>query len=424
MAWWPFGKKKPGDGPDEGRRPDVPLTDDPPGFDPGQAALVPQPSAETIGGMTMQVPPPPGAHLSPDPFAAPTSGEDHFSRTLEDPDASAQLAATPTNAADPFAQPTAGRDHFSRTMDDFPAKNLDGPPTTPEAPTVYAPGGGVDPFAPSTGLDPFAPIGTDEAHPGGSGVERTSAMPRPQQMTAPPAGEPPFAPDRNATSTEETAMPANSPPVSLSADKRRLGLALLAGGPITHERLLLELDRSGKSGSVLGKALVQSNFAREEELLALLVAKVRIPKINVKNTKIPLDTIRLLPADVARRTRTLPIEKIGEILVVVSPDIGDESALSAVRQATGCLISPIQCAPDGFDDILEGYYDRLGSSGLGAATPEAAPAPPAPAPVTADAPAAAGGSVLAALPADDGGEDSWDKVFVNAGPIPAEEVLL
>ena len=44
-------------------------------------------------------------------------------------------------------------------------------------------------------------------------------------------------------------MPANSPPVSLSADKRRLGLALLAGGPITHERLLLELDRSGKSGS-------------------------------------------------------------------------------------------------------------------------------------------------------------------------------
>lgn len=217
------------------------------------------------------------------------------------------------------------------------------------------------------------------------------------------------------------ANPMNAS-ASLSADKRRLGLALLAGGPITHERLLLELDRSGKSSSVLGKALLQSNFAREEELLAVLVARVRIPKINVKNTKIPLDTIRLLPADVARRTKTLPIEKIGDILVVVSPDIGDETALTAVRQATGCLISPIQCAPEGFDEILEGYYERLGSAPPASPSPDLGAPAAAPEQVAASAPSPAG--VVAALPADEGAEDSWDRVYSNMGPIPAEDALL
>jgi len=207
--------------------------------------------------------------------------------------------------------------------------------------------------------------------------------------------------------------------VALSPEKRRLGRALLAGGPITQERLLEELEKSGKSQSVLGKALLKSNFPREEEILAALVAQIRIPKINVRNTKIPLETIRIVPADIARRFQVLPIERIGDLLVVVSPGTGDEDALAAVRKATGCSVFPFQCDAEGFTDVLEGYYERVASSGVAAPVDHA---PPAPAPRPAPAPVSTG--PIAALPGDDNGMDAWDRQYAAAGPVYAEEAFL
>jgi hypothetical protein len=213
---------------------------------------------------------------------------------------------------------------------------------------------------------------------------------------------------------------------ALSPEKRRLGLALLAGGPITQERLTEELEKSGKGQSVLGKALLKSNFPREEEILAALVATIRIPKINVRNTKIPLETIKILPSDVAKRYHVLPIEKIGDILVVVSPGVPEEESLGAVRKATGCSVFPFQCDTEGFDEVLATYYDRLGSSGITPAIP-AGPepaAPPSPRPAQPQpAPVAAANGPLAALPANDG-SDEWERAYAQAGPVPAEEALL
>ncbi len=209
---------------------------------------------------------------------------------------------------------------------------------------------------------------------------------------------------------------------SLLPEKRRLGLALLAGGPLTQERVTAELEKSGKQGSVLGRALLASGFPTEEELLVALTARVRIPKINVRTTKIPLETIRLVPADVARRAKLIPIERVGDILIVVGPDMGDADALAEVRRATGCLVSPIQCAPEGFDEVLASYYERAGPSDAGAPSEavlgtmrfdrggiEAAPD--------------AGGVALVALPGGEGAwDDAWAAVFASDGPVPAEEL--
>ena len=58
----------------------------------------------------------------------------------------------------------------------------------------------------------------------------------------------------------------------------------------------------------------------------------------------------------------LPIEKIGDILVIVSPGVGEEEALASVRKATGCSVFPFQCDAEDFEKVLEGYYERLGAS--------------------------------------------------------------
>jgi hypothetical protein len=202
---------------------------------------------------------------------------------------------------------------------------------------------------------------------------------------------------------------------NLSPDKLKIGRALLAGGPISRDHLQRELERSGKQESVLGKALLQSGFPTEDELVSLLLQRLRIPKINASNTKIPLETVRLLPKDVAVRCRALPIDQIGRIMVVVTPDIGNDEALAEVRKATGSLVTPIQCAAEGFDGIVQDYYRRLAEAGL----------EPVQAVSTGSGAHATGtNGVVQAIPAGPDHEDTFWRLYQSAGPIPASEVRM
>lgn len=211
---------------------------------------------------------------------------------------------------------------------------------------------------------------------------------------------------------------------TISDQQRQLGRLLLAGGPITQERLTTELAQSGKDRSVLGQALLKSGFVTEEELLSVLLQRHRMPRINIKNTKIPLSTIRQLPEPVARQSRSLPIDRFGAVLVVVTPDVLAPEAVESIRKSTDCLVAVIQCGAEGFDEALDSYYRSLGpetaAADLGVAAPRAATGLAAPIPADES-------EVASAVPVGPGFVDvsrKFDLLYASAGPVPAEEVLL
>ncbi len=196
-------------------------------------------------------------------------------------------------------------------------------------------------------------------------------------------------------------------------DKLKIGKSLLAGGPVSYERLQQELEQSGKQVSHLGRALLQAGFPRESELLIPLLSRLKIPKIkNLKNTEIPLETIRLLPQEVALRCQILPVDQIGSILVVASPDLSNEAAFAEVRQVTGCLVTPIQCGAAGFEEIIREYYGRLGSD-PGDSGPVSSP----------QATGAKANGTVQAIPAGESDRDAWWKRYMSPGPLLAEQVL-
>lgn len=211
---------------------------------------------------------------------------------------------------------------------------------------------------------------------------------------------------------------------SIPPDKLKIGRALLAGGPVTQELLQRELDRAQKSSSVLGKALLQSGFPREEDLMVPLLSGLRIPRINAKNTKIPLETIRLLPQEIAIRQRILPLDQMGGVLVVVTPDVGNEDGMAEARQVTGLAVFPIQsdsktCSPAEFEQIIKDYYARLAESGL---APAPSPLQGAGQQTQAQPGAQAGGAngALRAIPVGNEAQDAFWRRYMSPGPIPAE----
>jgi len=207
------------------------------------------------------------------------------------------------------------------------------------------------------------------------------SAPPPQKPQALPAGEGSISAAINAASVAAAPGPV-APGGPLNENQQKLGRSLLAAGALTTQDLKRNIERSGKQGAALAKALLASGFVSEEELLPALVAKHRVPRINLKTTKIPLETIDLLKEDTARRLRALPLDEIGEILVVVTPDLFNAEALAELRKLTGRPLGLVQCAEEGFDDAVQGYYKRLAESK----------------PVGAAAPASATGSVPVALP--------------------------
>ncbi|RME76960.1 MAG: hypothetical protein D6776_00305, partial [Planctomycetota bacterium] len=147
-------------------------------------------------------------------------------------------------------------------------------------------------------------------------------------------------------------------PPELTEAQRALARALLAAGPVTAEWVGEQLARAGKLGTVIGKALEQTGYVSREALYATLIAHHRVPKLDLRAVRIPTETLGEIPEPLARAHRFLPLERVGDLLVIVGPSIHDVAAIEAIRSATGCRLALVQCPEEGFDELVEASYRR------------------------------------------------------------------
>lgn len=252
--------------------------------------------------------------------------------------------------------------------------------------------------------------------------------------------------ETEARDSQRVVLPPGSrgqgpPPPSdrLTENQVNLARVLLAAGPITREYLEQQLSQSGKGETSVGKALLASGFPSESALVYPLLAGYRIPRLNVANVRIIPEVRDLIPADAARRLQVVPIDRVGDILVVASPDIFNPYTIEELRLVTRCRVSVVQCDEAGLAQALQKYYPDAPRVG--------------PAPVARVDGAPPGGvretrvvrelaglrpgptvlRVLAAEPPTDGRpvagrfldvEARYLRLFESAGPLPVEEVQM
>src|SRR5437016_12709207 len=97
---------------------------------------------------------------------------------------------------------------------------------------------------------------------------------------------------------------------------RRLGDLLVAEGLITDVQLRQALtDQKGKTDK-LGTILVGLGFITEEQLIGFLSRQYGIPSITLSNIDVDAETLRLVPAPIARKYEVLPVKRIGGTLTL------------------------------------------------------------------------------------------------------------
>ena len=141
-------------------------------------------------------------------------------------------------------------------------------------------------------------------------------------------------------------------------DRRLIGEILVDRGSITPVQLqqALAVQKGDASRPYLGEVLTNLGYVTEIDIVTALVVQCNLPYIAVTKHIIDKDIARLIPADVARRDRLVPLDKIGNILSVVMLNPLDEKTRRDVESLTGCHIATFISTRSEIDQALARLY--------------------------------------------------------------------
>jgi type IV pilus assembly protein PilB len=138
--------------------------------------------------------------------------------------------------------------------------------------------------------------------------------------------------------------------------KKRIGELLVAGGLIKEEQLERALEEQKKRGGKVGEVLVDLGFINEHNLATFLARQLHIPFLEIEKQLVDPDSVKLIPADMARRVVAIPLYKDKEALVVAMADPLNIFGLDDIRKAAGREIRQVVATSSDIQKAISNYY--------------------------------------------------------------------
>ncbi|MCB1037901.1 MAG: hypothetical protein KDD47_28965, partial [Acidobacteria bacterium] len=136
-----------------------------------------------------------------------------------------------------------------------------------------------------------------------------------------------------------------------------LGEMLQLRGWITRRQLNRALAQQRRYGGRLGTSLLEIGAVSEDQLLTVLADQGGVPRGPIDRIReLPLNLGRLIPRDLARRRRLIPVEETQDSLLVAFEDPWDLAARDEVAFATTKRIQPLGLHEVRISEGLERLY--------------------------------------------------------------------
>jgi general secretion pathway protein E len=113
--------------------------------------------------------------------------------------------------------------------------------------------------------------------------------------------------------------------------RKRLGELLVEDKMITREQLNIALEIQHKQGGQLGEILLEQNMLKAEDLVAYLSVQFNLPYIDLQRHKVQAEALRLIPDHVARKHTLIPLDVVGDSLMVVMADPQDIQTIQDIQ---------------------------------------------------------------------------------------------
>jgi type IV pilus assembly protein PilB len=136
----------------------------------------------------------------------------------------------------------------------------------------------------------------------------------------------------------------------------RLADQLLEAKVLTEQQLDLALHEQKRNGMPLPQLLVQLGLVQPDVLSDFLAREAETHTVNLRRTPIDQGAIDLVPAEVARRFRVMPVSRNGHAMTVAMADPFDVVAIDTLHQVTGMGIEVVAAPERDILNAQELYY--------------------------------------------------------------------
>jgi type IV pilus assembly protein PilB len=152
-----------------------------------------------------------------------------------------------------------------------------------------------------------------------------------------------------------------SPLPGSSRKTKKLGEILVEEGLITAEQLERALLEQSRTDQLLGRILIDLKMVKESDLMAALAKQIGFRFVDLTDFTIDGSAAMLIPEQVARRYRALPIGYEDARLLVAMADPANLFALDDIRTITGMDLQPVVATAADIEAAIR-KYSRMDES--------------------------------------------------------------
>lgn len=142
----------------------------------------------------------------------------------------------------------------------------------------------------------------------------------------------------------------------------KFGQLLLQANLITDDQLEEALEYQRAHGGRLGEILCELGHLTNEELTRTLGTKYGAATASVDQLHPDAQTLALIPAEMARAHRIIPLSRNGSTLTCAMVDPTRLDSINEVQFQTGCHLQPILVTPAVMVAALARFYPAVSAS--------------------------------------------------------------
>ncbi len=137
----------------------------------------------------------------------------------------------------------------------------------------------------------------------------------------------------------------------------KLGEILVKNDIITVHELNLALEEQKRYGGSIGKQLTKLGFIKDSDLVSFLSKEFGAATVNLYESEIPENVIKLIPPDLAVKLQVIPFKRQGNTLYLAIADPTKVEALDDVKFLTGLNIEIVVTSENEISSALSKYYN-------------------------------------------------------------------
>ncbi len=142
--------------------------------------------------------------------------------------------------------------------------------------------------------------------------------------------------------------------------RKSLGEMLIEENLITAEQLDKALKLQRKQGGKLSDILLSQGLVKAEELAAVLSVQLNVPLIDLKRHKVQPEALRLIPEDMARKHTLVPLDIVGDSLIVVMADPEDIRTIEDIKAQSRMRVEVALGIPADIEQAIDLNYRSSG----------------------------------------------------------------